>query len=252
MTNGQRFEGNNLGGRVGACAYGEAAFQRAAHEGLGVPWIHGDGVAWAAGGAGHPFLFGAVTLHPRPALPAMLRGTVCDSFAALDVGDLPGPGWWVEDGGPWMLRLPAPVPAVSPPGLRISRVTSDANTVVFERTAFLAAAGRPPERAGELHPAGSQRTAGLHMFVAWIDGRPIGTALALEHDHGVLISAVTVLPVARRRGVGTALTIIALQVAPGRSATLSATADGLPLYRRLGFAEVGRQRHWQQSPVPER
>jgi ribosomal protein S18 acetylase RimI-like enzyme len=72
----------------------------------------------------------------------------------------------------------------------------------------------------------------------------------LEHDRGVLISAVTVLPDARRRGIGTALTTIALQVTPGRSATLSATVYGLPLYRRLGFVEVGRQRYWQQSPFP--
>jgi hypothetical protein len=78
-----------------------------------------------------------------------------------------------------MVRLPVPVPVVTrPPGLRISRVTSDADTVLFERTAFLAAGGRPPGRAGELHPAGSQRIAGLHRFVAWIDGRPSGTALA--------------------------------------------------------------------------
>jgi GNAT superfamily N-acetyltransferase len=230
---------------VHLCAAGEAAFQRAVHLGLGRPWIDGDRLAWAPDGPGHRFLFAAVTLAPRPALPDGLRGRVCDSFAALKAEDLPGPGWWSEDADPWIVRPPLPVPAPAlAPGLRIGRVETDDEMVIFERTAFVAAGGRPPVRVGELHPAGSQRTPGLHFFVAGIDGHPAGTALAMDYQLGVLISAVAVLPQARRRGVGAALTVTALQVAPGRPAPLFATGAGLPVYQRLGFVEIGRHRDW--------
>ncbi len=246
-------EPGNPADLINLCAAGEAAFQRAAHQGLGRPWVHGDGVAWAPDGPGHQFLFAAVTLVPRPGLPDVLRGRVCDSFAALDAGDLPGPGWRPQDADPWMVRPPLPVfPAAPTPGLRVSRVETDAETVQFERIAFLAAGGRPPIRTGELHPAGSQFTPGLHLFIARIDGRAVATALAVDYDLGVLISAVTVMPDARRRGVGTALTVAALQCAPEKPATLFATADGLPVYRRLEFVQVGRHRDWYPpSPAPE-
>jgi len=227
------------------CAAGEAAFQDAAHHSLGRRWVHGAGVAWAPDGPGHRFLFAAVTLEPRPTLPDVLRGRVCDSFAALKTGDLPGPGWRSEDGDPWMIRPPLPVPPIAAPrGLRITRVESDAETVIFERTAFVAAGGHPPSRTGELHPAGSQHTPGLHLFLAQVDGRPVGTALAVDHLHGVMISAVSVMHHARRRGIGALLTVTALQVAPERPATLFATAAGLPVYRRLGFVEIGQHRDW--------
>jgi hypothetical protein len=75
------------------CATDEAAYQRAAHHGLGRRWIKGEGVAWAPDGPAHRFLFGAVTLERRPTLPDALRGRVCDSFGALRAADLPGPGW---------------------------------------------------------------------------------------------------------------------------------------------------------------
>jgi len=240
-----------IGNLIGLCAAGEAAFQRAAHQGLGRPWVQSHEVAWAPESAGHPFLFAAVTLVPRPKLPDVLRGRVCDSFAALAVADLPGPGWRSEDADPWMVRPPLAVPpAPELPGLRITQVETDAETEIFERTAFLAAGGQPPARTGELHPAGSQRTNGLDLFVAQVDGRPIGTALAMDYENGVLISAVSVMPDARGRGVGAALTITALQGAAGRPATLFATAAGLGLYRRLGFVEIGRHRDWY-PPRPE-
>jgi predicted N-acetyltransferase YhbS len=58
------------------------------------------------------------------------------------------------------------------------------------------------------------------------------------------ISAVAVMPDARGRGVGAALTVIALRVAPNKPATLFATAGGLPVYRRPGFVEISRHRVW--------
>jgi len=130
MRTTQGSEPGNPADLISLCAAGEAAFQRAAHQGLGRPWVHGDGVAWAPDGPGHQFLFAAVTLVPRPALPDVLRGRVCDSFAALDSGDLPGPGWRPQDADPWMVRPPLPVfPAAPTPGLRVSRVETDAETV---------------------------------------------------------------------------------------------------------------------------
>ena len=60
-------------------------------------------------------------------------------------------------------------------------------------------------------------------------------------------SCATVMPDARGRGVGAALTVTALRVAPNKPATLFATAAGLPVYRRLGFVAIGRHRDWHPS-----
>jgi hypothetical protein len=51
-----------------------------------------------------------------------------------------------------------------------------ADALPFERTAFLAASGCPPERPGELHPRGSERTPGLHLLLAHLHDEPVGTA----------------------------------------------------------------------------
>lgn len=229
------------------CAHGEAAWQRAAHEGLGKAWLDdGSGVARAPDGAAHPFLLGAVTLAPHPTLPGSISGRVCDSYATLGVEDLPE-GYTPHAADPWMSRPPGPdVPRDPVPGLFVTEVESDRDTVLFEHTAFVAAGGQPPRRRGELHPPGSQRVPGLHLLLASVDGVPCGTALAVEHEHGLVISAVAVVPELRGRGIGAALTAAALDVAPDRPATLAASAAGLPVYRRLGFREVTRPIHWGQ------
>jgi predicted acetyltransferase len=65
----------------------------------------------------------------------------------------------------------------------------------------------------------------------------------LLHAEVAGIFAVATLAEARRRGIGTALTLVPLLEARRRGyrvSTLQATPMGFPVYRRLGFREVCR------------
>ena len=219
------------------CAAGESAWQRAGHTGLGVAW-ESDGRLACSPRVPHPFLLGAVTLEPTPPVPDGMRGEMCDSWAALSLGD----DWTARVADPWMYRPPGEfAPVEAPPGLIISPTT---DPLLFERIAFLGAAGRLPRTPGELHPPGSEKVAGLTLLLAHVDDTPVGAALAVTHATGVVVSAVAVLAEHRRQGIGAALTVAAARCAPDRPATLSASDLGRATYARLGFVELGRPLHW--------
>ena len=80
----------------------------------------------------------------------------------------------------------------------------------------------------------------LHHLLGRLDGRPVATASVLL-DGGIAgVYDVSTVPGARRRGIGTALTVAALQL--GRAdgyeiAFLQPSAMGRRLYERLGFRE---------------
>lgn len=85
----------------------------------------------------------------------------------------------------------------------------------------------------------------LVRLAAVAGGRTIGTATLSLATEVAALYAVTTRPAYRRQGIGAALTGEVLRVArdAGRQiATLQATAEGEPLYRRLGFTTVGRYR----------
>ncbi|GAB2463016.1 hypothetical protein [Jatrophihabitans fulvus] len=92
------------------CAAGEAAWHAAAHAALGVPWHADARVAWTDRPS-HPFLLGAVTLHPDATVPDGVRAPVRDSFGTLALD-----GWRSEPADPWMIRPPGPLPAPVVPG----------------------------------------------------------------------------------------------------------------------------------------
>ena len=141
-----------------------------------------------------------------------------------------------------MLRPQGVCSAPEVPGIEV-RPTSDAE--LFEHTSFVAVTGKPPERRGELHPAGSQAAPGLHLFLAWRGELPVGTALAVVHDTGVVVSAVSVVAAERGCGIGARLSAAAVNCAPDRPATLSTSRLGEGVYRRLGFETVGRPLDWK-------
>jgi GNAT superfamily N-acetyltransferase len=102
---------------------------------------------------------------------------------------------------------------------------------------------------GALHPRDTTLDrVNLHLLLAEVDGAPVGTALASVGPSGVTVSGVAVMPALRRRGIGAALVRVALEVAPDRPATLSASDLGIGTYRRLGFVELARPRHWTRIP----
>src|ERR1700712_5413977 len=229
---------------IGRCAAGEAAWHAGAHAALGAARRRPPSLAWAPAGTPHRYLFGAVTLARKPMLPPPLvrgfSGAVCDSWASLTPADLPG--WTSSIADPWMARGPGTsvVPAV--PGGSVER-TADA--LLFEDTAFRAAGGSPPMRPGELHPAGSGSVPGLPLFLARRDGFAVGTALAVRHHRGVMVSAVNVFEAEPGRGLGSRRTAAAVNVDPGMPATLTASQLGIALYRRQGFHELEPALHWR-------
>ena len=243
-------------GAVTLAAMGEVGWHTEAYAALGVPWHAGADVAWRVG-AGHPFLLAAITVSPDvpPSRVLEVAGeaegsvVVCDSH---DLLDLSYDGYRGAPADPWMLRLPAPVdPAIVPmvAGVTIRRASTPDDVEAFERTAFAANDDLAHWVPGALHPRDTtlDRT-NLHLLLAEVDGAPVGTALASVGASSVTVSGVAVMPALRRRGIGAALVRVAVEAAPDRPATLSASDLGIGTYRRLGFVELSRPRHWTRIP----
>jgi ribosomal protein S18 acetylase RimI-like enzyme len=94
----------------------------------------------------------------------------------------------------------------------------------------------------------------VHHFVVR-DGATITGHVVLDVAGAVGgIYDMGVLPNARRRGFGRALTLTALERARRAgctSVTLNATGEGEPLYRSAGFESVGHGMTWWLFPRPE-
>lgn len=227
---------------LAACARGEAAWHRLALAGLELPSYEDDGMWWRRDPTS-PVLLAGITLARGARLPsAIAAGTVRDSF-----GDLELPGWTAAPADPWMLREPAPIPALQVEGLVLDHAVNPDEVWVFERTAVRGAGGEeaatrfPPF---SIHGRESGQVPGLRLLIGKLDGIPVATAIAARWKDGVCISGVTVVATARRRGIGAAMTCAALRAAPDVPATLCASALGYGVYERLGFREVGRGRDW--------
>jgi ribosomal protein S18 acetylase RimI-like enzyme len=90
---------------------------------------------------------------------------------------------------------------------------------------------------------------GVHAYLAHHDGAPAGVVLAhdLEGDCGIYL--VGTVPEARGLGISTALMGQALHDAAARGCTVStlqASSMGHPLYRRLGYLDLGRAELWER------
>jgi ribosomal protein S18 acetylase RimI-like enzyme len=84
---------------------------------------------------------------------------------------------------------------------------------------------------------------GFHVLVARVGGEPVSTVLAFDHDGDCGIYNVATLGHARRRGLGTALTALALHdaVARGcRTASVQSTPMAERVYAAAGFRDLGR------------
>jgi GNAT superfamily N-acetyltransferase len=237
---------------VELCIHGDSLWHRLGLSARGVGWEERDGIARRTGAASEVFL-AAMTLSPwvtAEQLDAGVAGLgglvrVCDSYDHLALATL---GWRRAWTHPWMLRAPAPVVVPEVEGLRVARVETAEEVGVFERTIFVAADGNPDwAPRGSVHPAPqSLHVAGLALFVAWLNGEPVGTSLAAVDERVVQVSAVSVLQGARRRGVGAAVTAAAVALAPDRPAVLDSTDLGHGVYARLGFRDVGLNTIWER------
>lgn len=87
-------------------------------------------------------------------------------------------------------------------------------------------------------------------FVALENGRVVGTAMAtLLGDGCATVNMVIVDEAMRGRGLGRRLMDAAIGAAEERECRLVATADGLPLYEKMGFVASGEVLQHQGVPV---
>jgi GNAT superfamily N-acetyltransferase len=83
----------------------------------------------------------------------------------------------------------------------------------------------------------------MQCYLAVLDGQTVGTSQFFLSAGVAGIYNVTVLPRARGRGVGAAVTLAALREARQRGyriSVLQASRLGYPVYRRLGFQDYGK------------
>jgi GNAT superfamily N-acetyltransferase len=80
------------------------------------------------------------------------------------------------------------------------------------------------------------------VYVGWLNGKPVASNLLFNGAGVAAVFGVATVPEARGQGIGAAITLIAYQDAHQagyQHGVLFATDLGAPVYRRLGFQDVG-------------
>ncbi|HEY3609255.1 MAG TPA: GNAT family N-acetyltransferase [Pseudonocardiaceae bacterium] len=158
-------------------------------------------------------------------------------------GRLTGHGLRLDEQEPGMgLVLDSPLPPGDEvPGLTVRPVTDGELLWQWMRTWGCGAPDHVIELWYRVYSALPYGPGGpLRMFVGFLDGEPVGTVfLRVGADAGAVHYVVT-RPEFRGRGIGRAMTEVAVRearVAGCRLAVLSASEDGVRIYQRLGFRE---------------
>ena len=94
----------------------------------------------------------------------------------------------------------------------------------------------------------AQAVPGLRLYAGWVDGVPVSTAASMPSDNaGAGIFNVATPPEHRRNGYGAAVTARAVADALADDATwawLQSSADGYPVYQRIGFRTIEAWPMW--------
>jgi GNAT superfamily N-acetyltransferase len=137
--------------------------------------------------------------------------------------------------------------AALPEGIRVEPVTDErgaAAIALVEQVGF----GSEPEIAERFYAAASYGVEGGRSFVAFDGDDPVGMVAAYLHESAIGIFGVAVVPAARRRGIASALSVIAARAFPADLAWLHTDdAQARSVYERLGFREVAQWEVWIRS-----
>ena len=150
-------------------------------------------------------------------------------------------GFTHEEMMPGMVVRREELRVVAGPELEVSRVLDETRLAV---AATVAAAGfeAPPDALAALYTRDIAAIQGVSIYLAEADGRPVSTALAWQGDHGIGIFNVATPPEYRGRGYGRSVTAKAVEEGFASGADLGwlqASPLGEPVYRALGFRQVG-------------
>jgi ribosomal protein S18 acetylase RimI-like enzyme len=139
----------------------------------------------------------------------------------------------------------ADLPIIDPPdGIRVEPVTDERGAAAIARVEQVGF-GSEPEIAERFYAAASYGVRDARSFVAWDGDEPVGMAAAFLHAGAIGIFGVAVVPAARRRGIASALSVIAARAFPADLAWLHTDdAQARSVYERLGFREVAQWEVW--------
>jgi GNAT superfamily N-acetyltransferase len=148
---------------------------------------------------------------------------------------------------PAMAVNPGALPDVPPPpGVEIRPVTTDGDVGALVAVG-VAAFGDEPAVGMAVYGAGARGVDGVRTFVAWEGDDPVGISAGYLVRETVSVMGVAVVPEARRRGIGAALTVHAARSFPSSLAWLHPSEMARPLYGGLGFSVVSDWEIWVRS-----
>jgi GNAT superfamily N-acetyltransferase len=153
---------------------------------------------------------------------------------------------------PGMVLYPPPEPLPDAPGVSVEPV---AEKGLAAWLGVLTEGGMARELADRLFPPSFAADPDVRLFTALLNGRPVGTSIAIRTGDVCGIYGVGTLPAARRRGVGTAAAWAA--VGAGRrwgcgAIVLQASEMGFSSYTKMGFRTVVRYATFGQASAVSR
>lgn len=153
---------------------------------------------------------------------------------------------------PGMLLAPLPDPASLPPGVTVERVATVERLRVYNDT-VAAGFGMPREWLAPLDAPEMLAFPDAVFYLGLLDGVPVATAMRCATHRVAGVYNIAVLPQARRRGIGAALTRHAALDGADEgcpASVLQASEEGFPVYQRMGYRHVEDYRTWIVASGP--
>ncbi len=132
-----------------------------------------------------------------------------------------------------------------PDGLKIERVTDDRGLVDFKRALFRGfTLVSWPEDLSALFRRRFYEDDLCRLWVGYVDGEPAACSVSVIREGIVGVYLVAVVPEARNRRIGEALSWAATLADESLPAVLQASAMGFPVYVRMGYRQIGECLFW--------
>lgn len=175
-----------------------------------------------------------------------LAGTVF-LFSPWPTPDLRPHGWSLVAHLPLMLHPAGGVVPPPPAGLRIEEVRDTESLRAFEVVIVRGFAPEVEGDPGAAFDAGMLTDKRWRLWVGWEGDRPVSAAATFVAAGINDVTLVATVPEARHRGYGAALTWRATLADPTLPSLLIATAEGRPVYERMGYLSLFRFALWSRD-----